>query len=169
MWQGAGKNSIVKGVMRVFKKIALGLLILFVLIQFIPRSVNKSMEILSADIMNKYQIPVEVQSVLKNTCYDCHSNNTTYPWYARVQPFRLILDRHIKNGKEELNFSEFGNYSAKKQFNKLNSIGESIKKETMPLKSYQVMHAEAKLTLEEKDEVLKWIEDTRNEMKRKKE
>lgn len=155
--------------MRVLKKIALGLFILFVLIQFIPRSVNKSMDMSSADIVNRYPVPVEVKSVLKKACYDCHSNNTSYPWYAQVQPFRLILDRHIKTGKEELNFSEFGNYSEKKQFNKLNSIGESVKKETMPLKSYQVMHPEAKLTLEEKVAVLKWVEDTRNEIKRKKE
>jgi len=155
--------------MRVFKKIALGLLILFVLIQFIPRSVNKSLEILSADIVNKYQIPVEVKAVLKKACYDCHSNNTEYPWYAQLQPFRLILDRHIETGKEELNFSEFGNYSEKKQYNKFNSIGESIRKGTMPLKSYQVMHSSSKLTDAEKVMVLQWVNDIRNMIKAQKE
>ena len=155
--------------MAVFKKIALGLLILFVLLQFIPRSVNKSEEVLANDLTRNYQVPVEVQSVLKKACYDCHSSNTDYPWYARVQPFRFMLDRHIKTGKEELNFSEFGAYSEKRQYNKFNSIAESIKKETMPLKSYQMMHAEAKLTLAEKNAVLKWVEDTRNEIKKRKE
>lgn len=151
--------------MRVLKKVALGLLILFVLLQLIPRSVNNNEIILPTDITNNYQIPGEVQSVLKRACYDCHSNNTGYPWYAHVQPFRLILDRHIKTGKEELNFSEFGNYSEKKQYNKLNSIGESLKKETMPLKSYQLMHSNARLTKPEKAAVLKWINDTRNLIK----
>lgn len=154
--------------MRVLKKIALGLLILFVLLQFIPRGVNKSEEILASDITLNYQVPVEVQSVFKKACYDCHSNNTNYPWYAQVQPFRVILDRHIKNGKEELNFSEFDTYSEKRQYNKLNSIGESIKDETMPLKSYTVMHAEARLTKAEKEIVVKWITDTRNLIKAEK-
>lgn len=151
--------------MRVFKKIVWGLLIVLVLVQFIPGSANKSEQILPTDIIANYQVPGEVQSILKKACYDCHSNNTRYPWYAHVQPFRLLLDRHVKKGKEELNFSEYGAYSRKRQFNKLKSIGESIEKETMPLKSYRVIHADSKLTETEKAVVLKWVADTRNLIK----
>lgn len=151
--------------MRVFKKIAWGLLIVLVLIQFLPRSINKSDKITPTDIVNNYRVPDQVQLVLNRACYDCHSNNTRYPWYAHVQPFRLLLDRHIIDGKEELNFSMYGSYSKKRQFNKLKSIGESLEEGTMPLKSYRIMHADARLTEAEKAEVLKWVEDTRNLIK----
>jgi hypothetical protein len=153
--------------MRIFKKILLALFVVFVLLQFIPKSVNKSNKVLLTDISKKYSIPAEVQSILKRACYDCHSNNTNYPWYASIQPFRLMLDRHIKNGKQDLNFSEFSSYSEKRQYNKLNSIGESLKKETMPLESYKVMHRAARLNKAEKDTVIKWINETREFMKSK--
>lgn len=151
--------------MRVFKKIVWGLLILLVLIQFIPGSINKSDKIGSTDIVNNFNVPDQVHSVLKRACYDCHSNNTHYPWYAHVQPFRLLLDRHVKDGKEELNFNEYGSYSKKRQFNKLKSIGESLEEGSMPLKSYRIMHADARLTEAEKAVLLKWIEETRNLIK----
>ncbi len=151
--------------MRIIKKTAWGLLIVLVLLQFIPRSVNKTEQVSQMDIMSKYQVPTEVQSVLKKACYDCHSNNTRYPWYAYVQPFRLLLDRHVRDGKEELNFSEYGAYSKKRQFNKLRSIGEALEEGTMPLKSYCLMHAGARLTDAEKADVLKWINDTHHLMK----
>lgn len=155
--------------MRALKKIAWGLLIILVLLQFIPRSVNKSEKTTPADIANNYQVPVQVQSLLKNSCYDCHSNNTRYPWYAYLQPFRLLLDQHVRDGKAELNFSEYGSYSKKRQFNKLRSIGESLEKGTMPLKSYGIMHADARITEAEKAVVLKWVEDTRSLIKEGKE
>lgn len=155
--------------MRAVKKIALGLLIVLVLLQFIPRSVNKSEGITTADITNNYQVPTNVQSVLKKACYDCHSNNTRYPWYAHAQPFRLLLDRHVKDGREELNFSEYGSYSKKRQFNKLRSISESLEEGTMPLRSYRIMHAEARLSEAEKAAVIKWVEVTRNLIKEEKE
>ena len=154
--------------MSVMEKILLGLLVVFILIQLFPRSVNKSKEILSTDISKKYSIPTEVQSVLTRACYDCHSNNTHYPWYANIQPFRLLLDRHVKEGKLDLNFSEFTAYSEKRQYNKLNLIEESLKKETMPLKSYKMMHPEARLTKAETDSVIKWINNTRSLMKKRK-
>lgn len=148
--------------MRILKKIALIALIVLVLMQFIPRNVNKTKQILTTDITNNYPVPVEVESILKAACYDCHSNNTRYPWYAHVQPFRLFLDRHIKHGKEELNFSEYGSYSGKKQFNKFRSIAESLEKGTMPLKSYRLMHEDARLTETERNLMLKWVEEMRS-------
>lgn len=148
--------------MRILKKIAWTLLIVLVLMQFIPRNVNKTKQTLSTDIVNNYPVPVQVESILKRACYDCHSNNTRYPWYAHVQPFRLFLDRHVKHGKEELNFSEYGTYSRKKQFNKFRSIAESLEKGTMPLKSYRLIHADARLTETEKNLMLKWVEEMRS-------
>src|SRR5215210_3387305 len=101
------------------KKILLGFLIVLVLIQFIQPARNRSNEILSTDLVKTIKIPENVQSVLKAACYDCHSNNTNYPWYSRIQPFGWLLARHIRNGKAELNFSEFGSYPLRRQISKL--------------------------------------------------
>lgn len=155
--------------MRIIKKIAGGLLIAFVLLQLVPRSVNKTEGASPMDIMNQYQVPSGVQSVLKKACYDCHSNNTHYPWYAHIQPARLFLDNHVNKGKEELNFNEYGAYSKKRQFNKLRSIGQTLEEGTMPLRSYRLVHADARLGAEEKAMVLKWINDTRHLMETEKE
>ncbi|MGN6291799.1 MAG: heme-binding domain-containing protein [Chitinophagaceae bacterium] len=155
--------------MRIIKKIVWGLLIVLVLLQFIPASVNKTAKDSGMDITAQYPVPSAVQSVLKKACYDCHSNNTNYPWYARVQPFRLWIDGHVNDGKKELNFSEYGSYSKKKKFNKLRSIGETLKEGTMPLESYRLLHAGAKLTDAEKAAVLKWVDDTRHLMEAEKE
>lgn len=151
-----------------FKKILTGLLVVLVLIQFYPRTVNKSDKAMPNDINGKYQIPDNLLATLKTACYDCHSNNTHYPWYSAIQPFRFFLDKHVREGKEELNFNEFASYSEKKQFNKLRAIGESLKQETMPLKSYLLFHSEAKLTKPQKDSIISWVNATRDFIKSQK-
>ena len=155
--------------MRVSKKIACGLLIVLLLLQFIPASVNRTEQASSMDLTTQYPVPSRVQSVLKKACYDCHSNSTNYPWYARIQPFRSWIDRHVSEGKKELNFSEYGSYSKKRQFNKLRSIGKTLEEGTMPLRSYRLLHKEARLTGAEKADVLKWINDTHHLMEAEKE
>ncbi|WP_173820176.1 heme-binding domain-containing protein, partial [Niastella vici] len=90
------------------KKMLLGVLIVFVVIQFIQPARNKNGQVLAADISKMYSLPENVQATLKTACYDCHSNNTQYPWYVNIQPAGWMLARHIKQGKAELNFSEFG-------------------------------------------------------------
>lgn len=148
--------------MRTFKKIAIGILILAGLLQLIPKKVNKSHELLATDITRIYTIPAEVQSILTNSCYDCHSNNTRYPWYAHIQPIRFILDNHVDDGKRELNFSEFGSYTKKRQRSKFNAIEESIQHGSMPIDSYILMHAGARLSNEEKERVYAWIAQSKN-------
>jgi len=145
----------------------LTLFIVFILVQFIPRSVNKSNQTPSTDFAKTYPVPAEVESILREACYDCHSNNTRYPWYSNIQPFRWLLDRHIKNGKEELNFNEFGSYTPRRQYNKLNSIIESLKKRTMPLNSYKMLHAGARLNNDQKQSITQWINRTRDSLKAK--
>ena len=153
--------------MRVFKKILPGFLIVFLLLQLIRPGKNKSNQFSATDIVKQFQVPENIQLLLKRACYDCHSNNTNYPWYAIIQPFALILDRHIRRGKKELNFSEFGSYTFKRQYNKLRAIGKQIKDDEMPLKSYAFMHSEARLTNTEKEVVINWAENLYSSMKAK--
>lgn len=102
-------------------------------------------------------MPDEVESILKTSCYDCHSNNTNYPWYSQIQPIGLLLERDIEQGKKNLNFSEFGSYSKRKQQNKLASIAKQIKKGEMPLPIYTIIHKEAELTSAQKERINTWI------------
>ena len=104
-----------------------------------------------------YKVPKNVETILKTSCYDCHSNNTNYPLYSYVQPARFFMESHIKKGKENLNFNEWGNYTNRKQNNKLDIIVKQIKSNEMPLSSYTLIHKNAILTPTQKEEVINWI------------
>jgi hypothetical protein len=146
------------------KKILSGLLTGLILIQFIQPARNKSSELSSADIKKTFSIPGKVQLVLQISCYDCHSNNTNYPWYSRIQPFGWLLAKHIKNGKAELNFNEFSSYSLRRQISKLNGIGNSVKDGTMPLNSYTMIHKNARLSKEDKALLIDWAMSTKDSL-----
>ncbi|MGL6267918.1 MAG: heme-binding domain-containing protein, partial [Chitinophagaceae bacterium] len=128
------------------KKIAMGLLVALVIIQFFKPDRNISPEKSPNDITNKYKVPAPVQEILKTSCNDCHSNNTIYPWYANIQPVAWWLADHVNEGKRELNFSEFSTYSPKKAHHKLEEVNEMVKEGEMPLQSYTIIHQNAKLS-----------------------
>ncbi len=138
------------------KKIVTAIGVVFITIQFIPPAGNKSGKVLVADISKMVSISDSVKAVLKNACYDCHSNNTNYPWYSNIQPMGWLLNRHITQGKAALNFSGFGSYSQRRQSSKLSGIANSIKDDTMPLWSYKLMHKKARLTKDEKRLIIAW-------------
>jgi hypothetical protein len=143
--------------MRILKKIFLVLLVLLVLAQLIPRPAkNINPAITPNDITQVMPVPENVQAILKKSCYDCHSNNTVYPWYASIQPVALFLNNHIVEGKGELNFSEFGTYKAKRQHRKLEEIIDEVKENEMPLSSYTLIHGDAKLTIEQRQAITDW-------------
>jgi hypothetical protein len=96
---------------------------------------------------------------LEKACYDCHSNNTVYPWYANVQPVGFWLDDHVNEGKGELNFDEFLTYPPKKARHKMEKVVEEVKEGGMPLDSYTWIHKNALLTPEEKTEITAWADN----------
>lgn len=135
---------------------------ILIAIQFISPARNTSSLISETDISKTIYIPDTVTVILKTACYDCHSNNTNYPWYANFQPVGCLLSNHIKSAKAQLNFSEFGTYSDRRKTSKLDGIANSIKDNIMPLKSYKLMHKEARLTDKEKNILIQWSEQTRD-------
>jgi hypothetical protein len=141
------------------------MLVVFVVIQFIQPARNKRSDTLSTDMTKTIDVPGNVQSILKIACYDCHSNNTNYPWYSRIQPFGWLQARHIRNGKAALNFSEFGSYSVRRQISKLNGIANSIKDKTMPLRSYTMIHKNARLSKENKALLIDWAARIKDSLK----
>ena len=144
-----------------FKKIFLLILILFVLLQLWPRPAKNKGPETGNEISKLYPVPEDVMHNLKTACYDCHSNNTNYPWYASIQPVALWLDDHVKDGKKEVNFSEFRTYNLARQFHKLEEIGEQVKEQEMPLTSYTLIHRNAKLNEADRLAITNWAEATR--------
>ncbi|GAC1595338.1 MAG: heme-binding domain-containing protein [Chitinophagaceae bacterium] len=151
--------------MKPLKKILLLISIVIIAIQFIQPAHNTSGQVLPADITKTVNVPDSVLSIFKSSCYDCHSNNTCYPWYVRIQPIGWIMAGHIRTGKENLNFSEFGTYSKRKQGNKLRSIATSMKEGSMPLSSYTMMHTDAKLSRKDKKMIVEWTSSAKDSLK----
>ncbi|MEP6583017.1 MAG: heme-binding domain-containing protein [Ginsengibacter sp.] len=139
------------------------LLIILIVIQFIRPAKNIS-GIAVYDIATKYKVPTNVMHTLKIACYDCHSNNSRYPWYWNVQPVTWFLNNHIRDGKWHLNFSEFTSYEIWRQYRKLEEIGDEIKSGDMPMTSYTFIHADARMSDKEKEEVQSWVASTRKEI-----
>jgi Haem-binding domain len=148
-----------------FKRFFLVLLLAFVVIQFFRPAKNIAASISANDITAKYAIPQDVQAVLKTSCYDCHSNNTNYPWYNNIQPVAWWLANHVKEGKKELNFSEFATYRIGRQYRKLEEINKEIEEGEMPLESYTVIHGNAKLNEQQKINVTNWVNALRDSIK----
>lgn len=107
--------------------------------------------------------PSEIADLLKASCYDCHSNHTRYPWYTSIAPVNWWIKDHIDHGREELNFSEWGNYSARRADHKLEEGVELLEEEEMPLPSYLITHGEAKLTSEQREALSNYFQSLRTE------
>lgn len=143
--------------MRLLKRIGLAILVVLVGLQFMPTRSNQSSIVPSTDFVLTYKVSGEVGHILHTSCYNCHSNNTDYPWYSRVQPVGLLLENHINKGKAELNFSEFGTYSVRKQKSKLKSMVSQIEKGEMPLSSYTFIHRDARLSKDSKKAFIDYL------------
>lgn len=145
--------------MKVVKIIAIVLLVVFVGIQFIPTTRNQSEGVPKTDFMLVNNVPNNIKNKLQISCYDCHSNNTNYPWYNKIQPVTWFLEDHIKKGKAELNFNEWDDYSNRRKNSKLKSIINQIENGEMPLDSYTLIHSDAKITKSDKADIIKYLED----------
>jgi hypothetical protein len=149
------------------RKIGIALLIAFIAIQFFRPEKNNSAAVLPTDITRIYAVPQNVQQILQKACADCHSNNTKYPWYDYIQPVAWLLEDHIKEGKKELNYSEFGTYSIARQNKKMDETMKEIKDDDMPLSSYTFLHHSARLTDAEKKVLYDWCKSIQSNLKAK--
>jgi hypothetical protein len=131
------------------------LAIFFVMQLFQPER-NTSNENLKTELANHYKIPDSVETLLNTICYDCHSNNTDYPWFINVQPIGWYMQSKIKTGKKHLNFSEFGNYTKEQAIRKLSEIEDVMKTNRMPLKSYKWYNKEADLNDQQRNAITRW-------------
>lgn len=151
------------------KKIFYSVLVILVLIQFIrpEKNIHAAPAAMANDISKVFPTPEPVQQILKTSCYDCHSNNTVYPWYSNFQPVAGWLNHHVNEGKEEVNFNEFATYRPARQYKKLDEIIEQVKKEEMPLSSYTIVHKDAVLTKDQANLLMDWAAAQQDSMKAK--
>ena len=148
------------------KTTTIAIVIILLLAQFLPKSNhNNGDALMPASIETSHNVPADVAAILKTSCYDCHSNHTEYPWYASIQPVSKWLNNHVEEGKGELNFSEFGNYSLRRQFHKLEEISEQVEENEMPLSSYTLIHGDASLNEKQKKAISSWVNNLRDSFK----
>jgi hypothetical protein len=100
--------------------------------------------------------PGNIKAILLRACYDCHSNQTIWPWYSSIAPVSWLLVRDVTDGREELNFTTWNRYTAKNQSAKLKKVWEEVHEGEMPPLSYRLMHPEARLSDGEKEQLRIW-------------
>lgn len=138
-------------------KIIILLVGIVVIFQLIQPEKNQGTLVTTDDISHVYHLSESLHQTLINKCYDCHSNHTRYPWYAHVQPIGWWLAAHVHDGKEELNFSVFRQYSPSRAEHKLEELIEVVEHRSMPLKSYLILHPDAELTDQEASDIVAWV------------
>jgi len=121
-----------------------------VIIQFIPIDRN------NPPVAGEIEAPEAVMAILKRSCYDCHSNETIWPWYSYVAPASWLVAKDVREGREELNFSVWDTYSEKRKNHKIKECGEEVEEGEMPLWFYLPLHPEAELSQDDIDLIVSW-------------
>ncbi|MBX2892293.1 MAG: heme-binding domain-containing protein [Saprospiraceae bacterium] len=142
-----------------FKKIAWALAGLFVLIQLIRPDQKNPVIDSSVDFQNVANPPTEVLAIMKDACYDCHSFETKYPWYSKIAPVSWWLANHIAEGREHLNFSEFGKLGGEDLAEIMEEVPETVQEGEMPLPSYTWagLHPKANLSSTQRNVLIQWF------------
>jgi hypothetical protein len=142
---------------KVYPILGLTLLVL-ILIQFFRPEKNLGDIDTPDDFIQMSRVPDTLARIFLNSCYDCHSNNTKYPWYASIAPASWYLNKHIVEGKAHLNFSSWGIIDKAKKISLLDNICEECSDGAMPLKSYLLIHHHAALSPQEIGAICEWAE-----------
>ncbi|PWW26329.1 MULTISPECIES: heme-binding domain-containing protein [unclassified Chryseobacterium] len=145
--------------MKMAKKMVFWTLVAFALIQFFPVDrVNKPVDS-AVNFVDSRKSPEKVRTLLKNACYDCHSNETVYPKYAFIAPISWSVKSHVNEGREHLNFSTWGTYNKDLKENMLTKSIQTIQNKTMPMPGYIVYHKEANLSEAERALLIQYFEE----------
>ena len=143
---------------RWLKRIGLGLVVVLVVLQFFRPDRNGAPVDPQQDLLSVASPPDQVAGLIRNACYDCHSNQTHYPWYSSISPVSWYLHHHISEGKEEVNFSEYGALEKADKIRLLDEFYEVLEGGDMPLRSYTLIHRKARLSKEDTDALCSWSE-----------
>ena len=108
-------------------------------------------------ITSEIEISADAKTVMERSCYDCHSNKTSWPWYSYFPPGSFFVGNHVENGRSNMNFTEWDKYDSEKKLKLMDKIIEEIEEGKMPLESYLILHDDAKLSQDDIDLVKNWI------------
>jgi hypothetical protein len=143
---------------KTLKWIGIAILIIFIGIQFIqPERTNPPVD-QSKTIFATLDVPSNVRAILERSCFDCHSNNTKWPWYSHVAPTSWLVASDVKAGRSHINFSTWADYDETRQISKLDMISQMVTDDKMPLKTYRLMHPKSVLTKAEVDLLSDWAQ-----------
>ena len=109
-------------------------------------------------VLSDTTIPPSILSAFKRSCFDCHSNETQWPWYSAVTPVNYLVAKDVVSGRRHLNFSEWGNYKPGRKLSMFDEIYDQVSHNEMPLPRYLPLHPHAKLTDQEKKAIMDWSE-----------
>lgn len=132
---------------------------LIIVIQVYPVTVPEVMKDNPGDIMKSTEIPANVSTMLKAACYDCHSNESKFPWYSHVAPVKWLVYNDIIKGREKLNFSEWASMDKADQADALDGISTEVSSGDMPMKIYPIMHHDAKLSDADRQAIEDWTDE----------
>jgi hypothetical protein len=133
------------------RSVAVAVVAVLVIIQFKP--VKRD----NPPIQNEIGASPEIMAILDRACYDCHSNETEWPWYSHVAPISWFVTDHVAEAREHLNFSEWPEFDMEEQEHLFEEMEEEVEDEEMPLKSYLMLHREARLTPDDREVLLRWV------------
>lgn len=152
---------------KVLKWVLAGAVVVFIGMQFFNPSLKSPPVEPGHDLLATNPPPAEVAALLHQACYDCHSQETKWPWYAHVAPVSWWIVNHMNEGREKLNFSEWSHGDAYRTRKRLNRIADAVQDKSMPLPSYTWLglHPEARLTEEQRGRILKWAEQEAQRLK----
>lgn len=137
---------------RILRYVLIGLGVVFVAIQFVP------VERANPQVTGLVDAPQDVLTILQRSCWDCHSNETEWPWYAYVAPVSFRVSQHVWMGREHVNFTEWDRYDAEELEEAYEEIVKEIERGGMPLSDYLLVHRNAKLTTADRERLVSWAE-----------
>ena len=143
---------------KVLKIVAIVLIAAFIVVQFFRPDRTKPPVVQAETLESSVPVPENVEQILKRSCNDCHSNQTVYPWYSNISPFSWLLQQHIDEGRQKLNFSVWNTFDAKKKARKLDEVCDQVTTGEMPLNQYLWIHRDAKLSDEDKKLLCDWVD-----------
>jgi hypothetical protein len=138
------------------------IVVLLVVIQFVPVKAPSNKVSTNNDMVSVEKLDGNVSAILKTSCYDCHSNQTYYPWYSHVAPVSWLVANDVKEGRAKLNFSDWELNNKRRKIRQLEDIKDQIQQGEMPMSIYTVIHKKAKLTESQKQLLVKWTDDMAN-------
>jgi hypothetical protein len=153
----------------ILSKTLAGIALIFIVLQFFGPDQTLPDADPAKDFLANTNPPQEVATIIKSACYDCHSYQTKYPWYASIEPLSWWLQDHIEHGRDEFNMSTWTDYSTSRADHKLEEAIEYVEEEEMPLPSYTWIHGDARLTDQQREELTNWFASLREQLPKEEE